>query len=104
MQPPEQARGDARMRQAEGPDVIVLSMWAEAPVAEWPGPGETAIPWPAAVGDGPVATAANARWTVDWCPLCRRHQANLCLTTRVPRHGPVVVDAAPHVAGRCHLD
>eukprot|EP00969_Alexandrium_andersonii_P232828 10279486-Alexandrium_andersonii.AAC.1 len=79
-------------------------MWADTPVAEWPGPGETSVPWPAVAQDGPVAATANARWTVEWCPTCRRHQANLCLTARVPRHGAIIVDAAPHVAGHCHLD
>eukprot|EP00969_Alexandrium_andersonii_P171583 7584020-Alexandrium_andersonii.AAC.1 len=68
---PSEARGVARMRHAEGPDVIVLSVWADAPVAEWPGPGETSVPWPAVVDDGPVAARANARWSVEWCPTCR---------------------------------
>eukprot|EP00969_Alexandrium_andersonii_P188735 8340570-Alexandrium_andersonii.AAC.1 len=60
-----EAHGVARMRQADGPDVVALPIWADGPVAEWPGPGEspgeTSAPWPAVVGDGPIAARANAK-------------------------------------------
>eukprot|EP00969_Alexandrium_andersonii_P277260 12255453-Alexandrium_andersonii.AAC.1 len=92
------------MRRADGPDVVVLTMWADSPVADWPGPGDTGAPWPAVTGDGPIAGRPNAAWQVDLCPGCRRYMASLCLTARVEREEAIIVPAAPHVADRHHID